>query len=318
MNNQKSAGHSAMLIVNIFFGINMAISKDLLGGAISPMGLNALRFIFGAIAFWLISIFYRERVTNKDLGILFLGSVLGLLGNQIFFIQGLARTSPIDASIICTSVPILTMLFSAMILKEPITWIKAFGVLVGASGAIFLVYNAQYGNTGVSSLAGDLLCFGSCVSFSLFLVITKPVSQKYSPITTMKWMFLFAVIVFLPLSFQSIQAISFSDLSNRNIASLSFVMIFATLIPYILIPVGQKRLRPTTLAMYNYVQPLVATFFAVFAGQDQFTWAKGIAATLVFSGVYIVTRSKSRADMEATKEAKRLSKEIKPAQNPAL
>lgn len=301
MSNQKSIGHSAMLIVNVFFGINMAISKDLLGGTISPMGLNALRFIFGCVAFWLVSIFYKERVTNKDLVFLFFGSLLGLLANQIFFIQGLARTSPINASIICTSVPILTMLFSAMILKEPITWIKALGVLVGASGAIFLIYSSQNEPLGTSSLPGDLLCFGSCLSYALFLVLTKPISQKYAPITTMKWMFLFAVILFLPFRFSDILSIDFSAFSNKNYASLSFVLVCATFIPYLLIPFGQKRLRPTTMAMYNYVQPLVASALAVYAGQDHFTLTKGVAAILVFLGVYIVTRSKSRADMEAKK-----------------
>ncbi|MDD4923163.1 MAG: DMT family transporter [Bacteroidales bacterium] len=304
MNHQKSVGHSAMLIVNIFFGINMAVSKDLLGGAISPMDLNALRFIFGAIGFWLISIFYKERVTNKDLGILFLASLLGLIGNQVLFVQGLSRTSPIDASIITTSVPILTMLFSAMILKEPITWLKALGVLVGASGAIFLIYSSQSGSSGTSNIIGDLLCFGSCVSFAFFLVLTKPITQKYSPITMMKWMFLFAVIVFIPFSFSDIRSISFSSFTNKNEASLVFVLIGATLIPYLLIPIGQKRLRPTTVSMYNYVQPIVATFLAVMAGQDKFTVTKAVAAVLVFSGVYIVTRSKSRADLEAEKEAK--------------
>ncbi|MDD4921347.1 MAG: DMT family transporter [Bacteroidales bacterium] len=304
MNHQKSVGHSAMLIVNIFFGINMAVSKDLLGGAISPMDLNALRFIFGAIGFWLISIFYKERVTKKDLGILFLASLLGLIGNQVLFVQGLSRTSPIDASIITTSVPILTMLFSAMILKEPITWLKALGVLVGASGAIFLIYSSQNGSSGTSNILGDLLCFGSCVSFAFFLVLTKPITQKYSPITMMKWMFLFAVIVFIPFSFSDIRSINFSSFTNKNEASLVFVLIGATLIPYLLIPIGQKRLRPTTVSMYNYVQPIVATFLAVMAGQDKFTVTKAVAAVLVFSGVYIVTRSKSRADLEAEMEAK--------------
>lgn len=304
-----------MLIVNVFFGINMAISKNLMGEAISPMGLNALRFIFGVIAFWLLSIFYKERVTNKDLGWLFLGSFLGLLVSQIFFLQGLSRTSPIDASIISTSVPILTMLFSALILREPITWVKALGVLVGASGAIFLIYSAQGEITGTGNILGDLLCFGSCVSFSLYLVITKPISQKYNPITMMKWMFLFAIILFLPFSFSEIRAIDFATFSNKDFASLSFILICATLIPYILIPFGQKVLRPTTLAMYNYVQPLVATFLAVFAGQDKFTLTKGIAAFLVFSGVYIVTRSKSRADMEAAEKAKQLLNEAKNAEH---
>ena len=301
MNNQKALGHSAILIVNVFFGINVAVSKDLLGGALSPMGLNALRFIFGAVCFWALSFLYKEKVNNKDLKLLFVGSLLGLIGNQIFFVQGLSRTSPIDASIIATSVPILTMLFSAFILKEPITWLKAAGVMIGASGAIFLVYTSQNDLSGNSNLIGNLLCLGSAVCYALFLVITKPVSLKYSPITMMKWMFLFAIIITLPFFYQNILSIHFSEFSKANLASLSFVLVCATLIPYMLIPIGQKRLRPTTVSMYNYVQPIIASILAVMIGQDSFTISKGIAAILVFTGVYIVTRSKSRADIEAEK-----------------
>jgi drug/metabolite transporter (DMT)-like permease len=299
MQNNKSAGHSAMLIVNIFFGINMAVSKDLMDKAISPMDLNALRFAFGAIAFWILSMFYRQRVTKKDLGMLFLGSILGLLASQIFFIQGLSRTSPIDASIISTSVPILAMLFSALILKEPITWLKVLGVFVGASGAVFLIYSTQNETTGTSNLIGNLLCFGSCITFSLYLVLTKPISQKYTSITMMKWMFLFAIILFLPFSLSDLKAIDFSKFSKQDFSSLSFILIFATLIPNLLIPMGQNLLRPTTLAMYNYVQPIIATIIAIYVGQDVFTPSKLIAAFLVFAGVYLVTRSKSRADIES-------------------
>lgn len=306
MSNQKSLGHSAILVVNVFFGINMAVSKELLGGAISPMGLNALRFFSGAAGFWLISLFYREKVTKKDLWILFTGSLLGLLGNQIFFVQGLARTSPIDASIISTSVPILTMLFSAFILKEPVTWLKVLGVLTGASGAVFLIYSSHNGTAGNSNLTGNLLCFGSAISYALFLVLTKPVSQKYAPATMMKWMFLFTSIFILPFCLHSVASIHFQDFSGKETTSLAFVLICATIIPYLLIPVGQKRLRPTTVSMYNYVQPIVASILAVAAGQDLFTLPKGIAAVLVFSGVFIVTRSKSRADVEAKRETERL------------
>lgn len=302
MKKQNSIGHSVMLIVNIFFGINMSISKDLLGGVISPMGLNAMRFLFGTVIFWLCSSFISEKVSKKDLGILFLGSILGLLCNQILFIQGLSKTSPIDASIISTSLPIVTMIFAALIIREPITWVKALGVLIGASGAAFLVYSAEQEVTGASSLVGDLLCFGSSISFALFLVVTKGVSQKYNPITTMKWMFLFAALIFLPFSFTNISSVHFSELSQKNWLSLSFVLVCATFIPYLLIPIGQKFLRPTTVAMYNYIQPVVATLLAVYVGQDNFTFTKGIAAALVFTGVFVVTRSKSRADLELEKQ----------------
>jgi drug/metabolite transporter (DMT)-like permease len=301
VNEKKYFGHLSLLCVNIFFGLNMAISKDLLNCVITPVGLNSLRFLAGAAGFWLISLFKWENVTKSDMLILLIGAVFGLMGNQIFFIQGLSRTSPVDASIISTTVPIITMVLSAIILKEPISFLKVFGVLVGAGGALFLVLSSQNGSDKQSSLTGDLLCLGSALSYSLFLVITKPVTQRYSSVTIMKWMFLFAAIFIIPFSIKEISSVNYATMGNRNALSLTFVLICATIIPYLLIPIGQKKLRPTTQSMYNYVQPIVAVFIAIIAGTNVFTAAKCIAAAMVFLGVYIVTLSKSRADVEAEK-----------------
>jgi drug/metabolite transporter (DMT)-like permease len=302
MNNTKQyQGHIALLCSSVFFGLNFVISKDVLL-VISPVGLNALRFLAGAAAFWIISLFLKkEKVSKPDLLILLGGSALGLMFNQVLFVQGLSRTSAINASIISTTVPMLTMIFSAMILKEPISWQKITGVIIGGIGAMFLIINSIHSFDKGSSLLGDLLCLASCAAYSSFLVITKPISQRYSPVTVMKWMFLFAVVLIIPFSINSLTIIDFAGLSIKNSLSLGFVLIFATIIPYFLIPVAQKRLLPTTQAMYNYVLPIVATALAVFTGTGTLTVTKVIASLLVFIGVYIVTRSKSRADMEAKK-----------------
>ena len=301
--DKKYLGHIALLCVNIFFGLNMSISKGLLNGIIDPVGLNALRFLAGAVAFWFLALFGWEKVNNKDLFILFLGSVFGLIGNQILFVQGLSRTSPIDASIISTTVPIITMVLSALILKEPISFLKVLGILVGASGAVFLVLSSQNGSDKQSSIPGDLLCAGSALAFSLFLVNTKPVTQRYSAVTIMKWMFLFATVLIVPFSLKDIASVNYATMSDSNALALAFVLICATIIPYLLIPVGQKRLRPTTQSMYNYVQPIVAVAVAIIAGTNFLTATKGIAAIMVFVGVYIVTQSKSRADLESKQKA---------------
>lgn len=160
-----------MLIGYIFFGMNLNISKYVLDASVNPMGLNGIRFLFGALAFWFLSLFKQERVERKDLIVLFLASLFGLLINQALFFQGLTRTSPIDSSVITTSIPIITMLLSALILKEPITWLKVLGVIIGATGAILLVFSSQQAvGNGAGNMLGNLLVFGSCFSFSVYLV----------------------------------------------------------------------------------------------------------------------------------------------------
>ena len=211
-------------------------------------------------------------------------------------------TSPIDAGLIVTMNPMMVMLISALVLKEPITSKKAGVVLIGACGALLIIWQSYYtinqGHGG--SLMGNLLCFISVVSYATYLVISKPIAQRYSPVTLMKWMFLFSTILMLPFSMQDVvNAKLFSEETSLSaLTSLFYVVFFATFLAYLFIPIALKRIRPTTISMYNYAQPLVAATLAILMSQDTLTWDKPIAALLVFTGVYLVTQSKSRADLE--------------------
>lgn len=311
MTKEKYTGHVLILIVNILFAINITISKSLLPDQISPEGLTLLRMLFASVMFWITSLFTtREHVTRKDLGLLFLCSITGIALNQGLFLFGLSQTSPIDASIISTSSPIFVMILAAIVLKEPITRLKAFGVMLGATGAIALILSSIQVATGQSNLFGNLLCITSSFSYSIYLVIAKPITQRYSSVTMMKWMFLFAAIVISPFTYQNLldTPAFHGAISFQNIASILYVLIGATFIPYLLIPMSLKRIRPTTMSMYNYIQPMGASTIAIIIGQDTFSIVKLIAAAFVFGGVYMVTQSKSREDIEKAKEEKNKKK----------
>ena len=311
MTKEKYTGHVLILIVNILFAINITISKSLLPDQISPEGLTVLRMLFASVMFWITSLFTtREHVTRKDLGLLFLCSMTGIALNQGLFLFGLSQTSPIDASIISTASPIFVMVLAAIVLNEPITRLKAFGVMLGATGAIALILSSIQVATGQSNMFGNLLCITSSFSYSIYLVIAKPITQRYSSVTMMKWMFLFAAIVISPFTYQNLlETPAFhGTISFQNIASILYVLIGATFIPYLLIPMSLKRIRPTTMSMYNYIQPMGASTIAIIIGQDTFSIVKLIAAAFVFGGVYMVTQSKSREDIEKAKEEKNKKK----------
>jgi drug/metabolite transporter (DMT)-like permease len=217
------------------------------------------------------------------------------------FIAGLSRTSPIDASVITTLVPIITMILAAFFLKEPITWKKVIGVLVGAFGALLLIFNGNIMSYSATNVAGNLLCMLSCFAFAIYLTAFKKLIIRYSAITSMKWMFLSSTICSLPFCRSDISAVNYAAMPVDIYFRIMYVVIMATFISYTLIPVGQKLLRPTIVGMYNYIQPLVSSFVAVILGMDTFGWTKSFAAILIFLGVYIVTQSKSRAQIEKEK-----------------
>lgn len=296
MSKSRKSGHLIMFAVTLIFGINIPLSKSLLPGWISPEGLTLSRIIFGATAFWIASLFIaKEKVRLKDHGFFLLGSFCGVSLNQGLFILGLNMTSPVDASIIITSGPLFAMIFAAFILKEPISLLKVSGIVVGASGAILLVSTSHHAASRDSSLAGNLMIFGSALIYAFYLVFTKPLTLRYSPVTIMKWMFLYASVFVTPFYLPKVlSAPVYLHPDNTAILQMIYTLFLATFLTYLLIPMAQQRIRPTTISMYNNFQPLIASFVAISVGMDHFSLLKVVSATLIFCGVYLVTRSKAR------------------------
>ncbi|MDR0431382.1 MAG: DMT family transporter [Tannerellaceae bacterium] len=302
LGKEKLKGHGLILLANMLFGINMPISKYLLPGHVSPEALTIMRMLFACVMFWLTSLFMKkEKVPLRDIGLLFVCGMCGIAFNQSLFVLGLSQTSPVDASIIATTGPIFVMLLAALILKEPITKLKALGVLMGAAGGVLLIFSSVHASNQASNLQGDLKIVLSGFIYSIYVVISKPLCQRYSPVTIMKWMFLFSFIVLAPFMFREmLDTPVFHRRSTdwKEVSAILYVLTGATFLPYLLIPMALKRIRPTTLSMYNYAQPIVASLIAVMVGQDTFSASKIISTVLVFVGVYMVTQSKSREDIE--------------------
>ena len=291
-----------MLGVGVIFGLLSPVSKALLdSGLISPAGLMMTRTAGAAAAFWTASLFVRrEPVALRDRLSLFFAALLGIVLNQGSFILGVSMTSPIDASVVTTTAPIFAMIIAALYLREPITGMKIAGVAIGAVGALMLIFSSPAAaSSGGGSVGGDLLCMFAQLSYATYFVVFKGLIGRYGPVTLMKWMFLFATLCWLPFGAEDFVSTRRQAFGWRNFAEVGFIVLGATFLTYLLLPVGQKNLRPTVGCMYNYLQPLVASLVAVLAGMDRFTTIKAAAVVLVFAGVYVVTRSKSKAQMDA-------------------
>jgi drug/metabolite transporter (DMT)-like permease len=210
-------------------------------------------------------------------------------------------TSPIDASIVTTTLPIITMIVAAIFLKEPITNKKVLGIFVGAMGALILICSGS-SSAGSGSIWGDLLCMVAQLSFSIYLTVFKSLTQKYSVITLNKWMFIYASMCYIPLSYNDIAAIEWSTVPTATILQVLYIALAGSFLAYIFIMTAQKMMRPTVVSMYNYMQPIVASIASIVMGVGVFGWQKGVAIALVFAGVYIVTQSKSKADLVASRQ----------------
>ena len=305
MNLMKLKGHSSMLGANVMWGLMSPVAKFVMvGGAVTPLVVTDLRITGAMVLFWIASFFQKpERVAPKDLLKLLGASLLAIVFNQGCFIFGVGLTSPVDASIITTSMPLLAMVLAAIYLKEPITGKKVLGIAVGATGALLLILGSHQVSeakaAGNHYIWGDLLVLLAQFSYALYFVLFKNFVNKYSLITIMKWMFTYAFICALPFSYNDLLHTEWKSLQNTETGALVFIVVGSTFISYVLIVIGQKNLRPTVAGMYNYVQPLVASIVAVCWGMDTFNFVKIISVALIFGGVYLVTNSRSKAEMEA-------------------
>ena len=304
MNLMKLKGHGSMLGANVMWGLMSPVAKFVMvGGAVTPLVVTDLRITGAMVLFWIASFFQKpERVAPKDLLKLLGASLLAIVFNQGCFIFGVGMTSPVDASIITTSMPLLAMVLAAIYLKEPITGKKVLGIAVGATGALLLILGSHQVSevkaAGNHYIWGDLLVLLAQLSYALYFVLFKNFVNKYSLITIMKWMFTYAFICALPFSYNDLLHTEWKSLQNTEIGALVFIVVGSTFISYVLIVIGQKNLRPTVAGMYNYVQPLVASIVAVCWGMDTFNFVKIISVALIFGGVYLVTGSRSKAEME--------------------
>jgi len=297
MNRNTAVGHLACAVTYIIFGINIVACRDIAAeGNISPVVLFTMRSLVAGLLFWVTSLFTKsEPVPPKDLLKIAGAGLLGIFLPQMTFLYAITMTTPVDLSVIGTITPILTMFAAAIFLKEPITWQKSTGVAVSFGGIIWLILQSVSSANGVNAThpMGVVLCIANSATFALYLATCRPLTAKYSPVTMMKWMFLVAFILSLPLSIPKLPATDFGAVSARVWMEIGFLILFATFVAYFLIPAGQRRIRPTLVSMYGYLQPIIATVAAIATGMDRLTVTKVAAAILVFVGVYIVNQSRA-------------------------
>lgn len=289
-------GHLAAAGTYIIFGLNILFTKDLTRTiGLSPIAIFTERAIGAMVLFWLLSLFTtKEKVERRDLPRIAIASLIGFFTVQLLFLLAVSRTTAVDIAIIGTLTPVFTMFFAAFFLKEPITLKKAGGVAVSLAGVIFLILSSTVATGGVehSTALGFILIFGNVAGFAAYLGIFKPLAAKYHPVTYMKWIFLFAFIYGIPFSAGELVRFDFGAMSGREVFELWYLVFMATFIAYFLLPIAQKRIRPTLISMYTYLQPIITAVIGIAAGTDVLSWKKVLAVIFIFGGVTLVNASR--------------------------
>ena len=294
--NRKSVSHILIFIANLIYAINYTFAKDVMPDFIQPSGFILLRVI-GAVTFFLIYylLFVNEHVEKKDIIRLAICGVFGVAINQLLFFEGLNLTTPINAAIIMTINPVLVIIMSALILFEKINIRKGIGIALGFLGASTLILNGGNMSGNTNYMLGNMFVFVNAASYGLYLVLVKPMMQKYHPITVMFYVFGFGLLYVLPFGYTELMDVDWLSFPPIIIWEVLFVVICTTIIAYLLNSSALKLLSPSTVSIYIYLQPVLATLFAIFRGADSLDEMKIISAIIIFVGVYLVSvRSKKQ------------------------
>lgn len=292
-NKNKIQAHSAVILANVIFGLGVPVTKLLLDEWVSPMGYMFTRCLGAAVIFWIISLFMpKEPVEGKDLLIIMLGGLLGFVVSQTLTAWALVYTTPVYFSLIATLTPVATMLMAAVFLKETINGKKTIGVLIGIAGALLMVFMGWQSGSGTNDVLGIFLTILSLLTWVIYLLITRNVSQKYSAVTQMKWIFLISTLAVLPFAAPEWgqQKLFSAAWAWTGVAEMAFIVLFATVMGYFAIPFAMRYLPATTVSIYTNLQPVVASLVAIYIGQDVLTWDKPVAGILVLLSAYIITR----------------------------
>lgn len=291
MNKNQVFALLAATTASVIYGVNHTIAKGLMPSVINPFGFILLRVMGAAFIFWIISLFLPyEKIERKDLLRFVACAFFGMVLNMLAFFKGLSLSTPINSSVIITVSPVLLLVLSAFILKERITWIKTLGIFLGLGGALVLIlFGIDKQPNAPNIPVGNMLFIVNASSYSVYLILVKPLVSKYSSITLMKFFFLFAMLINLPIGISEFTNVDWPDLPFEAIWRLAFVVICTTVLTYLLNIYALKQLSPSTIGAFIYLQPVIAVIFAVIVGADSLTPLRVGAAALIFTGVYLST-----------------------------
>ncbi|MBG8552070.1 DMT family transporter [Hymenobacter guriensis] len=292
----KNSGkvHAALFVVALIYAANYSISKDVMPRYMGPFGLVVLRIVGAAVFFGVLSrlVAPQDRIQGRADNLRAVASgVLGIGLNQLLFFSGLNLTSPINASLIQTIAPVVTVLASVVLLGEKITLPRLLGIGLAAAGAASIILSrGPVAAGGQDGLLGNVFILLNATAFGIYLVIVMPLMRKYHPFTVLARIFLVGAFIAVPAGWQQVLAPNYASFPPGIWAAIAYMVVCLTIMAYLLNNWALKYASPALLGAYIYLQPALAVGIAMALGKDTLTLVKALQALLIFGGVFLVSQ----------------------------
>lgn len=289
--SQRTVALLTATLVAVIYGVTFTIAKDVMPAYVQAFGFIFLRVGGSAVLFWIAWLFApKEKIERQDWLRIAASALFGVALNMLTFFKGLSLTSPISAAVLMVTTPMIVLVLSALLLDEKMRARKAFGILLGLAGTVFLILYGKPQANAPQAGWGNLLVFINAVSYGLYLILVKKLMHKYNAFTFVKWIYTFGFLMVLPFGWHDFMAVNWTTMPDAVLLKIGFVVAISTFLTYLLNLFSMKQLSPSTVAVFIYLQPLFASIFAIGLGKDTLTPVKLIAALLIFAGVFLVTQ----------------------------
>lgn len=286
---KKYRAHFFLFIVNLFYGAGFSVSKIAMPQFVPPFAFILIRVSTVTAMFFVLHYFWlKEKVESKDMLMLALCAMFGVVINQEMFFAGLNITTPINASLIMIMTPILVFVISFFLAHEEVTWQKILGLLLAALGALIIMSGKGF-NFSSKTVVGDLFILINATSYAIYLVIVRPLMKKYHPLTVIKWVFFFGLLPVAVLGAKQFSQIQWHTFTTAAWLSVGFTVICTTFFAYLLNMLALREVNSSVVGAYIYLQPILATIISVLLGKDSLSLEKVISAILIFTGVFLVS-----------------------------
>jgi drug/metabolite transporter (DMT)-like permease len=295
--NKRVLALIAVFIATFIYGLNYTIAKEVMPLYVKPFGFILIRVLGATAIFWTIGLFIKDsKIEKQDLKKIAIASFFGIALNMLCFFKGLSYTSPISASVMMVTAPIMVLVFSSFLIRKPIGKLRILGIFIGLVGAVLLItYGSSNGTTSTNSNLGNFLVFVNAASYGLYMVLAKSIIHKYHPIVFVKWLYLFGMIIVLPFGLSEFMEVEWQTIPTNIYWNIGFVVLFTSCVTYLFNLYGLSKLKPTTVSVFIYLQPVIATIYALIVGSDFLNITKISSTLLIFLGVYLVTSQRDKS-----------------------
>ncbi|MGJ8744331.1 DMT family transporter [Polaribacter sp.] len=290
--NSRTLALIAVSIATVIYGVNYTIAKEVMPIYVKPFGFILIRVVGATSIFWILGLFVKaQKIEKSDYKKILLASFFGVGLNMLSFFKGLSLTTPISASVMMVTSPIMVLIFSSILIRKAIGKQRILGVVIGLVGTVLLIaYGSSSNTSATNSNWGNFLVFVNAASYGLYLVISKNLIEKYHPIVLVKWLYLFGLIFTVPFGYRELAEVHWQEMPTTIYWNIGFVVVFTSCLTYLFNLYGLSKLKPTTVSVFIYLQPVIATIYALIVGSDSLSLIKIGATLLIFTGVYLVTK----------------------------